>query len=83
MLLFFEKLKFSKEGRQALILLLSDEELKGVPLLIIGNKNDIPTAMKPHEIIAKFRLEEMIGKSRKFVLLLRIAHFLEGGLYNQ
>mgnify|MGYP002387018173 CR=1 FL=1 len=47
--------------------LIGDEELKGVPLLLIGNKNDIPTAMKPHEIIAKFRLEELLGKDRLYV----------------
>lgn len=47
--------------------LLGDQELKGAPLVIFANKNDVPNAMKPHEIIAKLKLEELLGISRKYV----------------
>lgn len=38
--------------------LIKDEELKGVPILVVANKEDLPGAYKKNEIEARLRLKE-------------------------
>ena len=43
-------------SRAELLTMLSEEELKDVPLLVFSNKQDIPGALKPGEISEKLGL---------------------------
>lgn len=52
-------------ARAALHDLLSHESLKGIPLLVLANKNDLEGAYKEEEVIAKLQLEYI--KDRKVV----------------
>lgn len=43
-------------SRAELLTMLSEEELKGVPLLVFANKQDVQGALKPGEISEKLGL---------------------------
>lgn len=47
-----------KESKQELYQLLEDPDLKGIPLLIFGNKKDKEGAISATELIAQFELED-------------------------
>ncbi|KAL7413596.1 P-loop containing nucleoside triphosphate hydrolase protein [Mrakia frigida] len=42
--------------------LLSIPELKGIPLLVLGNKNDLPTALSVEDLIAQLKLAKVTGR---------------------
>ncbi|KAJ3292365.1 hypothetical protein HDU79_001508 [Rhizoclosmatium sp. JEL0117] len=54
------------DARNELQHLMLEEELRDASLLILANKQDLPNAMKPAEIIDKLRLNDL--KSRKWYL---------------
>lgn len=54
-----------KENVDQLKTCLSDEELKGCPLLIFANKNDVEGAFNTQQVIEQFNLEDIIGNSRR------------------
>ncbi len=51
-----ERLEFSK---QELEIMLQEDELKGVPVLILANKQDMPGAMNFDEVSAGLGLDQI------------------------
>ena len=51
-----ERIEYS---RQELDIMLQEEELKGVPVLILANKQDLPGAMNEQEIYAGLGLSNI------------------------
>lgn len=58
MLCNFEHAKtFTTQARSELHELLSKPSLVGIPLLVLGNKNDLPTALSTNELIDRLELK--------------------------
>ena len=55
-----------EQAKQALSLLIFDEELKGVPLLVYANKQDLNDAVYPNEIFEYLNLKNI--KNNKWLL---------------
>ena len=47
----------SQSARSELLALLDKPALKGIPLLVLGNKNDLPGAVKTQQLIDKLGLK--------------------------
>lgn len=50
-----------EESRKELVRVISDKELSNCLLIILANKQDIPGAIKPKELIEKFNLYQLPG----------------------
>ena len=55
-----------EEATEELFKLLNEESLQGVPLLIYANKQDLPNALMPNDIIKKMELNQI--KERKWLI---------------
>jgi len=55
--------------RDRLHQILEEEELLGIPLLILANKQDVPTAMSHEHIISKDGLDLVLSKDRPWTVL--------------
>ena len=55
----FERLA---ESRQELFAILEEPELRGVPIVIIANKQDLPMAMSPDKLIDALKLRRLVGR---------------------
>ncbi|KAL5285081.1 ARL3 family protein [Megaselia abdita] len=54
--------RLSETGDE-LLSILSDERLRGVPLLVFANKQDLPTAMSASEVAEKIKLVELENRT--------------------
>ena len=54
-----EKLETAK---QELSELMAKPPLAGIPLLVLGNKNDLPNALGVEELIEKLELQQITGR---------------------
>ena len=54
-----ERLKFSREELE---IMLGEEELKGVPVLVLANKQDLGSAMEESEIAEGLGLTEITNR---------------------
>lgn len=52
------------EARDVLQQLLLNPELAGIPLLVFANKQDVAGALTPHEVQARFSLQQADGSSQ-------------------
>ena len=50
------------EAREKLFEFLEHDDLRGVPLVIMATKQDLPEAMHPSEVTEKFRLDAIDGR---------------------
>jgi len=53
-----------EEARAVLQQLLSHPDLAGIPVLLLANKQDAPTALTPHEIEASFALQQILDSTQ-------------------
>ena len=51
------------EGKEELHRMISEDELKGVPVLVLANKQDIPGAMPVPEICEELGMNKLKGRS--------------------
>jgi ADP-ribosylation factor protein 1 len=51
------------EAREELQSLIDDDELRGVPTLVLANKQDLPQAAKPDELATQLGLHKITGRS--------------------
>eukprot|EP00123_Amoebidium_parasiticum_P001295 comp12353_c0_seq1/m.7217 comp12353_c0_seq1/g.7217 ORF comp12353_c0_seq1/g.7217 comp12353_c0_seq1/m.7217 type:complete len:194 (-) comp12353_c0_seq1:74-655(-) len=51
-----------KQSSHELHQLLDKPQLAGIPILLLGNKNDMPNAMTVEEIIEKWELKTLLGR---------------------
>ena len=58
-----------EEAREVLQSLLQHQELTGIPLLVFANKQDAAGALSPHEVQARFGLEQADGSSQPQTVL--------------
>ncbi|CAF3555159.1 unnamed protein product [Rotaria sp. Silwood1] len=56
-----------QEAREHLQGILKVPDMSNVPIVIIANKQDLPNAMKPAEIIHKLGMNELHGKHKWYV----------------
>lgn len=54
-----------EEARDVLQQLLNNTELTGIPLLVFANKQDAPGALTPHEVQARFGLQQREAGGRE------------------
>ena len=51
-----------QEAREELLTVLGDDEMRGVPVVVLANKQDLPNAMSPAEIIDGLHLRKLSNK---------------------
>mmetsp|Transcript_16071 Transcript_16071/g.22176 ORF Transcript_16071/g.22176 Transcript_16071/m.22176 type:complete len:187 (+) Transcript_16071:124-684(+) len=49
-------------SRQELHDLLGRPHLEGIPLIVLGNKNDLPNALQVHDLIDRMQLKQLTGR---------------------
>lgn len=52
-----------EEAQEELARALAEDELRGLPLLVFANKQDLPGAMKPQELVKSLRLDTLRGRA--------------------
>ncbi|XP_060554740.1 uncharacterized protein LOC132715696 [Ruditapes philippinarum] len=50
------------EAREELFGILEGEEMRGVPVCIVANKQDLPNAMSPSKVIEELHLQKLTGR---------------------
>lgn len=50
-----------EESKKELLRVISDKELSNCLLIVVANKQDVPTAIKPKELIDRFELNKLSG----------------------
>ncbi|CAH1793147.1 unnamed protein product [Owenia fusiformis] len=49
------------EAREELFGILEHDDMRGVPVVILANKQDMPRALKPYELIEQLHLRKLVG----------------------
>ena len=55
-----------EESQQALTRLLTDDRLRGIPVVLVASKQDLPKSKTSAEITAMFGVQETLQEGRKF-----------------
>jgi ADP-ribosylation factor protein 1 len=67
-----------RESAEELHDILRDESMRGVPVVVIANKQDLPTALPAHKLVQELGLSELAATKNKWFIQSSCANTGEG-----